>query len=214
MDAIILGTITRYDYDEKMKGYVGHARGSRGSASPQAKYDVTAKVQISTRLVSPDTAEVLAALDGVGETDRKGVVMDVRDTSGRVMQAVSLNNPAVSGSLDKAVAQLAAQLESAFVKLPSRAPVVDGLVADASESGQLVLNLGAQQGVKVGDRLEVLRHGNESRDPATGKVMTSNDTPLGEAVVTKVNDISCIAQYYGKETVRVRDLVKVILRKP
>ena len=214
VDAIILGTITRYDYDEKMKGYVGHRRGSKGSASPQAKYDVTAKVQISTRLVSPDTAEVLAALDGVGETDRKGVVMDVRDTSGRVVQAVSLNNPAVSGSLDKAVAQLATQLAPVFVKLPSRAPLVDGLVADVSESGQLVLNLGAQQGVKVGDRLEVLRKGNEIRDPATGKVITSNDTPLGEAVVSKVNDISCIAQYHGTETVKVRDLVRVILRQP
>jgi curli biogenesis system outer membrane secretion channel CsgG len=213
VDAIILGTITRYDYDEKMKGYVGHARGSRGSASPQAKYDVTAKVQISTRLVSPDTAEVLAALDGVGETNRKGVVMDVRDTSGHVMQAVSLNNPVVNGSLDKAVAQLAAQLEPALVKLSPRAAVVEGLVADVSESGQLVLNVGTQQGVKVGDRLQVLRNGSEVRDPATGKVLISNDTPLGEAVVTKVNDISCIAQYHGSETVKVRDLVKVIASK-
>jgi curli biogenesis system outer membrane secretion channel CsgG len=214
VDAIILGTITRYDYDEKMKGYVGHARGKRGSASPQAKYDVTAKVQISTRLVSPDTAEVLAVLDGVGETSRKGVVMDVRDTSGRVMQAVSMNNPVVNGSLDKAVAQLAAELEPAFVKLPPRALVVDGLVADVSESGQLVLNVGAQQGVKVGDRLQILRKGNEIRDPATGKVLTSNNTPLGEAVVTKVNDISCIAQYNGAEAVKIRDLVKIILRQP
>jgi hypothetical protein len=214
VDAIILGTITRYDYDEKMKGYVGHRRGSKGSASPQAKYDVMAKVQISTRLVSPDTAEVLAALDGVGETNRKGVVMDVRDTSGHVMQAVSLNNPVVNGSLDKAVAELAAQLEPALVKLPSRVPVIDGLVADVSESGQLVLNIGAQQGMKVGDRLEVLRNGNESRDPATGKVPISNDTPLGEAVVTKVNDISCIAQYYGTETVKIRDPVRVIQRQP
>jgi curli biogenesis system outer membrane secretion channel CsgG len=212
VDAIILGTITRYDYDEKMKGYVGHRRGSRGSASPQAKYDVTAKVQISTRLVSPDTAEILAVLDGVGETNRRGVVMDVRDTSGRVMQAVSMNNPVVNGSLDKAVAELAAQLEPAFVNLPTRATVVDGLVADVSESGQLVLNVGTQQGVNVGDRLQVLRNGKEIRDPATGKAIMSNDIPLGEAVVTKVNDISCIAQYHGTETVKVRDLVKIILR--
>ncbi len=214
VDAIILGAITHYDYDEKMKGYVGHRRGSRGSASPQAKYDITAKVQISARLVSPDTAEVLAVSEGVGEANRKGVVMDVRDTSGRVIQAVSMNNPVVSESLDKAISQLAAQLEPSFIKLPLRAPMVDGLVADVNESGQLVLNIGARQGVKIGDRLQVLRGGNEIRDPATGKVLMTKETPLGEAVVTEVHDIFCLAQYRGNDRVQIRDLVRIISKQP
>lgn len=53
VDAIVLGTITHYDYDEKIK------RGSKffdTARSPKAKYDISAKVQISTRLVSPNTA--------------------------------------------------------------------------------------------------------------------------------------------------------------
>ena len=52
--------------------------------------------------------------------------------------------------MDNAVAQLSAQLKEAFPKLPLRTPVIDGMVADASESGQLVLNIGAQNGLKLG----------------------------------------------------------------
>ena len=62
--------------------------------------------------------------------------------------------------------------------------------------------------MKLGDHLQVWRPGKEIRDPATDKVLLRNDTLLGEAVVTKVNDISSIAIYSGTEPVKVRDVVK------
>jgi hypothetical protein len=83
-------------------------------------------------------------------------------------------------------------------------------VADANGSGQLVLNVGAHDGVKVGDRLQVWRAGREIRDPASGKVLMHDDKLLGEALVITVNDISSIAQYKGTEPVAIRDLVKSI----
>lgn len=213
-DGVVLGTITRYDYDEKMKGYVGGGRAKRSAPSPKAKYDIAAKVQISTRLISPNTAEVLAVSEGVGETNRKNVLMDVRDTSGRVMQAVGENSPVVNESMDKAIAQLAARLEPEVAKLPPHVAVIDGLVAGTSESGQLVLNVGERDGLKVGDRLQVLRAGKEILDPASGKLLMRNDTVLGEAIVTKVTDISATAEYHGGEPVKVRDLVRSIPMKP
>jgi curli biogenesis system outer membrane secretion channel CsgG len=45
----------------------------------KTKHDISARVQISTRLVSPDTAEVLAVSQGTGEVNRKGVKVDIRD---------------------------------------------------------------------------------------------------------------------------------------
>jgi hypothetical protein len=175
----------------------------------KTKHDINAKVQISIRLVSPDTAEVLAVTQGSGEVSRKGVKVDVRDMS-RVMMAGNANNPMMNECMDKAIAQLAAQLEQAVPKLPPRTPVINGMVADANESGQLVLNVGAHDGVKLGDRLQVWRAGKEIRDPATDKVLMRQDTLLGEAVVTTVNDISSIAQYTGTEPVKVRDLARSI----
>lgn len=210
VDAIILGTITHYDYVDKTTGGSGGARfGGFGGSSMKTKHDINAKVQISTRLVSPDTAEVLAVSQGTGEVNKKGVKVDIRDTS-QIMMAGNANNPLMHECMDSAIAQLATQLKDIFPKLPARAPVIDGLVADASGTGQLILNVGAHDGLKLGDRLQVWRPGREIRDPASDKILMRDDTLLGEAVVTTVNDISSIAQYKGTEPVKVRDLVKSI----
>ncbi|MGA9800492.1 MAG: CsgG/HfaB family protein [Terriglobales bacterium] len=212
VDAIILGTITRYDYADKTTGGGGGVRfGGFGGNPMKTKHDINAKVQISTRLVSPDTAEVLAVSQGTGEVNRKGVKVDLRDTSSQVsMMGGNTNNPLMNECMDSAITQLTAQLKEAFPKLPPRMPVIDGLVADASATGQLVLNVGAHDGVKLGDHLQVWRAGREIRDPVTDKVLMRDDTLLGEAVVITVTDISSIAQYKGTEPVKVRDLVKSI----
>lgn len=210
VDAIILGTITHYDYADKTTGGGGSHLGVFGGGSMKMKHDIKAKVLISTRLASPDTAEVLAVSQGTGEIDRKGVKVDVRDINMSNVMLGNANNPIMNECMDKAIAQLAGQLEQEFLRLPPRTPVIDGLVADANESGQLVLNVGAHDGVKVGDHLQVWRAGKEIRDPVTGKVLMHDDTLLGEAVVTTVNDISSIAHYDGKESVQIRDLVKSI----
>jgi curli biogenesis system outer membrane secretion channel CsgG len=210
VDAIILGTITHYDYSEKIKkasSFWGY------SSSPKAKYDVSAKAQISTRLVSPDTAEVLAVSEGIGETDRKGLKIDLRDTAARLVMASGVNSPVMNESIDKAVAQLAAQLEAELVKLPPRTPTINGLVADASHLGQLVVNIGSRDGVRIGQRFQVLRAGKEVRDPVSGKVLMRNDSLLGEAVITAVSDTSSFAEYEGTEPPEVRDIVQSFPRQ-
>jgi len=210
VDAIILGTITHYDYADKTTGGGGPRFGGFGGSSMKTKHDINARVQISTRLVSPDTAEVLAVSQGTGDVNRKGVKVDMRDMSKTSIMGGNTNSPLMNECMDNAIAQLAAQLKEAFPKLPPRMPVIDGLVADASGSGQLVLNVGAHDGVRLGDRLQVWRAGREIRDPVSDKVLMRDDTLLGEAVVITVTDISSIAQYKGTEPVKVRDLVKSI----
>lgn len=210
VDAIILGTITRFDYADKITGGGGARFGGFGGSSMKTKHDIDAKVQISTRLISPDTAEVLLVSQGTGEVNRKGVKMDIRQMNQTSMLGGNANNPLMNECMDTAVTQLASQLEQQFPKLPPRIPKIDGLVADADESGRLILNVGAHDGVKLGDRLQVWRPGKEILDPASGRVLMHNDTLLGEAVITTVNDISSIAQYKGAEPAKVRDLVRSI----
>jgi curli biogenesis system outer membrane secretion channel CsgG len=209
VDAIILGTITHYDYADKTTGGGGASRfGGFGGSAMKTKHDINAKVQISTRLVSPDTAEVLSVSQGTGEVNRKGVKVDIRDMNQVAMLQGNVNNPLMNECMDNAVAQLAGQLKEAIPKLPAHTPVIDGLVADANPSGQLVLNVGAHDGVKLGDHLQVWHPGKEIRDPVSGKFLMRDDTLLGEAVVTTVNDISSVAQYKGSEPAQVRDVVK------
>jgi hypothetical protein len=151
----------------------------------------------------------------MGEIIKKGVKVDMRDTSNIMgMGGGAVGNPLMSEAMDKAVAQLGAQLSLTFPNLPARVPKIDGLVADANESGRLVLNVGSHNGVKMGETLQVWRAGKEIRDPATGKVLLRDDTLLGEAVVTTVNDNSSIATYRGTEAVKSGDIVKSPPRQP
>src|SRR5581483_1762080 len=53
VDAIILGTITHYDYADKTTGGGGARFGGFGGSSMKTKHDIDAKVQISTRVISP-----------------------------------------------------------------------------------------------------------------------------------------------------------------
>lgn len=211
VDAIILGSITKHDFEDKTTGGGGAGFGAAiGRSSMSTKHDLKASVEISARLVSPDTAEVLAVAQGSGEVVKKGVKVDMRDM-GRLMGmgGAGVNSgPIMNEAIDKAVVQLSAQLDQNLPRIPHRTPVIDGVVADANESGRLIINVGSQSGVKEGDRLQVWRVGKEVRDPVSGKVLLRDDTLLGEAVVTKVNDISSIAMYKGAEPAKVGDAAK------
>lgn len=214
VDAIVLGSVTHYDLEDKIVGG-GSNRFALGGGSTKLKHDYKALVQINARLISPDTAEVLAVSQGVGEIVRKNVKVDVRETNGMAtMMGPGYNNPVMNEAVDNAVAQLAGDLEQRVPKLPPRVPVIEGLIADADPSGRLVLNVGARHGVKLGDRLQVWRAGKEIKDPATGKVLLRDDTLLGDAVVGTVNDNSSIAAYHGTEPVKTGDVVKSPPRQP
>ena len=73
VDAIILGTITHYDYEDKVTGGGGTSFGGFGRASMSTKHDIKARVQIDARIVSTDSAEVLGAVQGAGEVAQFGV---------------------------------------------------------------------------------------------------------------------------------------------
>ena len=77
-------------------------------------------------------------------------------------------------------------------KLVTRTIVVEGLIA-AVDGGQIILNVGAKAGVKVGDQLNVERVTKEIKDPRTGKVIRRMATTVGVVKVTDVDDISAVA---------------------
>ncbi len=216
VDGIVLGTITKWDYDNRITGGGSRFGCMIGSSSTKMKHDIKARVELSARLVSPDTAEVLSVTQAVGEIIRKGVKVDMRD-QGQYMTMMGLggsSNPVMSEALDQAVLRLATQLGEDLAKLPRHASTIEGLVADANETGRLVLNIGSRNGVKAGDRLQVWRPGKEIRDPATQRLLLRDDVLLGEALVNIVNEGSAIAAYQGKETVKVGDVVKSAPKQP
>lgn len=208
VDAIVLGAVTRYDFDVKTSRYGGHA-GFRGfgASAPKIKEDVSARVEISARVVNVDTAQVLSAPEGDGVVARSEKV-DYSEMGAIMTGKGQLHDSVMSDAMDKAISQLAADLEKILPEVPLRAIAISGLVADASDSGRLILNVGALNGIKPGDHLQIWRSGKEIRDPATGRVLTRDDTLLGDAVVERVENAFSVAAYHGSEPVKVGDIVK------
>lgn len=212
VDAIVLGSVTKYDFESHMS--TPHVRtriigGFGGGGSPKMKEEVKANVQIDARVVSPDTAEVLTVAQGDGVLDRKETV-DYSELNNLAMGKGDLHDSTMSEAMDKAVTQLVAGLEQRLAQIPVRAVVVNGLVADASDPARIILNVGALNGVKRGDHLQIWRAGKEVRDPATGRLLTREDILLGDAVVNTVNDQFSIASYQGKQPVKIGDTVKSV----
>jgi len=78
------------------------------------------------------------------------------------------------------------------------------------DGGQVILNVGAKSGVKVGDQLNVERVTKEIKDPSTGQVLRRLSTPVGVVKVTDVDDVSSIATAVSGTGFKVGDAVKTV----
>jgi hypothetical protein len=96
-------------------------------------------------------------------------------------------------------------------KLQARVVKVDGLVA-AVDGGQVVLNVGAKTGIKVGDHLSVERVTSTIKDPATGAVLRKMTTKLGELEVTDVDDISAVCKVVNGTGFKIGDEAKTVVQ--
>jgi hypothetical protein len=83
---------------------------------------------------------------------------------------------------------------------------VDGLVADAS-TPDIIINVGAGAGVKVGDTLAISRVVRTVKDPATGKVLRTIDNQVGSLTITSVDATSAVGHFSGSGTPQVGDHV-------
>lgn len=217
VDAIIVGSITAFGRDDKSTnigaGAVSGALGRFGVGGVGAKQS-KAVVGLSARLVNTDTAEILAVSNGRGESSRSGAMLggaggSSRNAAGGVydMNSSNFGQTIIGEATMQAVNSLAKGLEQNASRLPVKVMQVDGLVADVSGS-TLVLNVGSRAGVKVGDKLDVLRVGREIRDPATGRVIRRSTDRLGEIRITEVDDQSSVGTYAGTSGVKVGDAAR------
>lgn len=214
VDAMVLGSITRYDRDDKTSNKGGLSIGGFGSRMPKTNHDIKAFVQINARIISPNTAEVLAVAQGSAEMKRKTTSSGYSGMGTiAVLTGAGGNDPLLNEAMDQAVKALAADIERNLSKVPPRSTMIDGLVAAAKPSGQLILNVGSRAGVKSGDHLQIRRLGDVIRDPTTGKILRWDDALIGEVVVTEVDEVSAGAVFNGSEAPKVGDRV-VSLPKP
>jgi curli biogenesis system outer membrane secretion channel CsgG len=207
VDAIIVGSITQFGRDDKSVGVGGAALGGltgRFGGGGVGKRQAKAVVGINARMVSTETGEILAVAEGKGESKRSGLLLGGAGGSyggaggGAVdMSSKNFGDTILGEAVGQAVTDVAKQLDDKASSLPTQVLQISGLVADVS-GNTLILNVGSKTGVKVGDHLGVFRQGRQIKDPATGKVLKTIETKLGDLTITEVEDTSSTGTYTGE----------------
>ncbi|MGH9632505.1 MAG: CsgG/HfaB family protein [Bryobacteraceae bacterium] len=214
VDAIIVGSITQFGRDDKQTKVGGGLFGgvsSKYGIGGVGRKNSKAAVALTARLVSTDTAEILAVANGAGESTRSGTSLigsggSYGGAAAGVIDMANSNfaNTILGEAVHEAVSSLSRELNGNAQRLPTREVSIDGLVADVSGE-TIIINVGSKAGLKVGDRLQVTRSSREIRDPATGKVLRRIEDKLGELTVTEVDEGSAVGKFSGAGAPKVGD---------
>jgi hypothetical protein len=86
-------------------------------------------------------------------------------------------------------------------------PPLDGLVADASTS-DIIVNVGSNSGINVGDTLFIKRVERVIKDPVTGKPLRSIESTVGTLTITSVDPDSAVGKFSGSGAPKIGDHVK------
>jgi curli biogenesis system outer membrane secretion channel CsgG len=216
VDAIIVGSITKFGRDDKSTtvGGGGYGLGRFGLGGVQ-KRDAKAVCGITARLIDTSTAEILAAVTGNGESKRGGASLVGAGGSGGAggagafdMSSKNFGETILGEAVNQAVTSTGDQLDSAAGNLPThKAEVTNALVADVS-GNTLILNVGSRSGLQVGDKLEISRAVRTVKDPATGKILKTVTNKIGDATVTDIDANTTTVSYSGTEPAKVGDVAK------
>ncbi|MGA2268219.1 MAG: CsgG/HfaB family protein [Bryobacteraceae bacterium] len=218
VDAIIIGSITQFGRDDKSTSVGGGALGNvtgRFGLGGVRKSQSTAVVVVTARMIDTSTAEILASASGKGESSRSGTgligsggsVYGPEAGGGINMKSSNFGATILGEATNKAVADLARQLDAKAGALPTTAVQISGVVADVSPDGTVIVNVGSKAGVKVGDRLDIRRKVRDVRDPTTGKVIRSIEDSVGSIIITEVDESSAVGKFTGPAPAKVGDTV-------
>jgi curli biogenesis system outer membrane secretion channel CsgG len=194
LDAMIIGAITQYGPDESDKS--DHGVSIPGMRARKAK----ATVGITAQVFDVSTGQVMASFTGQGESTHTGEVMILGargNGKGSEMLGSEFAQSLFPEATRNAVEQLAGQLNGFADKIPALMVTVEGLVAEV-EGNRLTLSLGKHAGVKVGDRLKIVRvaTSEDNSENAKAEVAVAAQ-PIGVATVTEVAEDYVTATFAG-----------------
>jgi len=217
VDAVVMGSITQFGRDDQNKTYGGGALGNYGSKfgiGGVQKREAKAVVGITARMVDTTTGEILAAVTGTGESQRKGTSLvgaggggGSAAGGGYDMTSKNFGETILGEAVHQAVTQVATQLDQKAEAMPTRKAEFSGLVADVS-GNTIILNIGRSSGVQVGDTVAISRPVRTVKDPSTGKVIKTITNQMGTATITEVDADSATATYTGSAPAKVGDAAK------
>lgn len=210
VNAIVIGTISQFGFETRnvdagaLTSKLGFGLGGLGTKKSNAT------VVVDARMVDTQTAEILAVASGKGISKRSGVKLlgaGGGSAGGIDMTSSNFQETIIGEATRQAVDEVTRQLVGQAEKIEATKIEVNGVVADVQEN-ILVLNVGKNQGLKVGDILAIERVLKVIKDPATGQVLRTLTQAIGSAKITSVDDRSSVAEFSGVGQPKVGDAVK------
>ncbi|MGQ0734016.1 MAG: CsgG/HfaB family protein [Acidobacteriota bacterium] len=215
VDAIVAGSITQFGNDTKSTGVggIGGGLGRVGIGGFNQKQS-KAIVGLTARIINVDTGEILAVAEGMGESKRTSTSLagggggwSGFGAGGVNFGASDFQNTIIGEAVKAAVEKMSTSVVSGRTNVAVRQVTIEGLVA-AVVGSQVILNVGGNAGVKVGDQLSVERVSQEIKDPASGKVIRRMTSTVGVVRVVEVDATSAVADVVSGTGFQVKDMVK------
>lgn len=184
---ILTGSVTQFSISD-----VGGGFRSLGASV------TTGKVVLDARLVNTTTGEIVVA----EEAENNKRMIGARFRSARFKQ--SYDYGLAHEVMHPAVVKISEKIVDSASGLA--APAGQGMVADVSD-GEVIINLGGNHGVKVGEIFYVFRKGKTVIDPATGQPLVTKEKQVGEIIVTEVEATYSTCSIKSGE-VKAEDIVR------
>jgi curli biogenesis system outer membrane secretion channel CsgG len=217
LDAIIVGSITEFGNETKSTKIGGGGGGFGGfGVGGFGHKDSKANVMLDARLVDIDSAEILGVAEGKGQSKRSSTSLlggggNWHGFGGGAVDFGSsdFQQTIIGEAVKAATDEMTTGVIAAAPKLQARVIKVEGVLA-AVDGGQIVLNIGAKTGIKVGDHMSVERVTSTIKDPTTGAVLRKMTTKLGELEVTDVDDISAVCKPVSGAGFKIGDVARTV----
>ncbi|MEM9213056.1 MAG: CsgG/HfaB family protein [Cyanobacteria bacterium P01_F01_bin.150] len=206
VESVIIGSVTKFNYDVKDKGVRVFGVGTRRDV-------VEAEVQLNVRMVNTSTAEIIRTAEGNGQASDTASSVSVSGVFGQDSEPDNVRQ-VLSDAYTMAIEEVATSLNSAagnVAALPAALPTQTAVIADITGS-TLVLNRGNTDGYRSGMCLSVERVVREVRDPETQEVIRQITESAGQIELTDVDGRSSVGQITSgsSATLNVGDVAKPV----
>lgn len=229
VDAIIVGTITQFGFENKnvnvgaaasvASGFIPYGIGGFGFGGLGVKKGKV-KVAIDARMIDVNTGEIIAACNGFAESKRSGVSLfggggggggagSGSFDMGSSDFASSIAGEATLGAVDKITSQIVSYAD----KLPDNQSLaqqnVQGKIADVT-GNQVILNVGKINGMQPGDNIQVEKVTKVVKDPVSGKVIKEVTSTVAIVTLSQVDNESSTGTIVKGSNVSVGDNVRKV----
>ncbi|MEO1520748.1 MAG: CsgG/HfaB family protein [Cyanobacteria bacterium J06633_2] len=206
VEAVVIGSITQFDYDVRDRGVRVFGVGTRRQV-------VDAEVRLNARMVNTSTAEIIRTAEGVGTAEDSADSVVVGSVFGQESENDDVRR-VLSAATEMAINELVDSLNGSVgdvAAVPASLPTQSAVIADIAGS-TLILNRGTSQGYQSGMCLSVERVVREVVDPETQEVIRQVTETVGEIQLTDVEERSSIGELTSgsSTTLNVGDVAKPV----